>query len=590
MTVRNIKDSTEHTPPQKRRPLRHLIGIASILFLGCVFVGTIALSGRLGSLAGTSDFRHRATATGNALLVEWFLRGMNELQQGKYALAEADFIAVLKAQPENINVQRLVTTARIAQTPTSEPPTPTLLPISTPTPIVLDKPKMLIELKIADESRQYDKAIALSDQIRAFDDQFETVLVEDIRFRSLVARGVDRLSNGDLEAGIYDLDIASAIRELDPTVLQQRQMAAMYQNAMNYVGADWDKAIELLNQIYSISPQYRNVGITLRDALERSGDAFASLQEWCPADEHYLKAANLTTSARLAQKQNDSHIKCLSATPIAITGTAVSSYTVQAIPGINGNIVFAAVDPNSGAYQLQKFDINRSQLSTLEVGGSQPAFQPAANMTAYAFGSAIHGLSSNGTIVLLGSSGGAWPSVSPDGTRIVYALFQNGIWNIVIHSFADTTAATTLGQGSHPVWGPTGKIAFQGCDNALCGIYIVDPDQPSSRQRITTSPGDTSVQWSPDGSHIAYMTNFTGNWEIYTVGLANLQFRQITNGTGISAAPSWSADGSHLAFESNRDGSWGIYVVGSQGGEAIKLLAIGTNHPAWQTERTAWTP
>ena len=86
------------------------------------------------------------------------------------------------------------------------------------------------------------------------------------------------------------------------------------------------------------------------------------------------------------------------------------------------------------------------------------------------------------------------------------------------------------------------------------------------------------------------MTNFTGNWEIYTVGLANLQFRQITNGTGISAAPSWSADGSHLAFESNRDGSWGIYVVGSQGGEAIKLLAIGTNHPAWQTERTAWTP
>jgi tetratricopeptide (TPR) repeat protein len=548
----------------------------------------VAVSGRIGAQAGTEEYRIHATATGSAKLVDWFLRGIDQMQKGNYPLAEANFEAFLKAQPNNSSVQQLITMARVAQTPTTVPPTPTPSPV--PTMVVTDKAQLFAELLSANDQQQLDKVINLADQLRAVDADYESDTVTNLRYRALVERGLSRLADGDLEAGLYDLDLASSIRDLEPQVQQQRQTAAMYQNAVNYFGADWDKSIELLRQVYAFSPRYRDVSVKLLEAYERSGDAYASVQQWCLANTHYASAVAMSSNARITQKQADAHQKCLTATPTPITNTNGTTATVQSIPGVSGSIVFAAVDPASGSYQLQSFNTTRSQLTTVEVGGSQPAYQRGYGLVAYAFGSAIHGLASNGGIVQLGSFSGAWPSVSPDGTRIAYAQFQNGNWNIFINSLASPAVPVKLGQGSHPVWGPAGKIAYQGCVNGPCGIYIVNPDQPSDQQRITTAPGDISMQWSPDGSHLVYMTNFTGNWEIYTVALANRQFRQITNGSGISADPAWSPDGAHIAFESNRDGSWGLYVVGSEGGEARKLLTIGANHPAWQSERLAWIP
>jgi len=583
------RDSREQTGNKaKPRRLPQLVGAALFVLFMCGLLGLVALSGKLGAQSGTEEYRVHATATGNAQIVDWFLRGIDQMQKGNYLLAEANFEAVLKAQPGNTSVQQLIVTARVAQTPTAVPPTPTPNPV--PTAVTTDKAQLFAELLTANDQQQLDKVINLTDQLRALDADYESETVTDLRFKALVARGQARLADGDLEAGLYDLDLASAIRDLEPQVQQQRQIAAMYQNAINYFGADWEKSIQLLSQVYAIAPRYRDIGAKLFEAYEKSGDAFASVQEWCPAETHYASAVAMSSNARLTQKQTDARQKCLTATPAAITGTTGTTASAQPMPGVSGNIIFAAVDPASGAYHLQSFNTSQAQLTTVETGGSQPAYQRGAGMVAYSFGSAIHGLTANGAVVQLGPFSGAWPSVSPDSARIAYAQFQNGNWNITISSFASPGSPVRLGQGSHPVWGPTGKIAYQGCVNGLCGIYVVNPDQPSDRQRITTAPGDIGIQWSPDGSHLVYMTNFTGNWEIYTVALANLQFRQITNGSGISAVPAWSPDGAQIAFESNRDGSWGLYIVGSEGGEARKLLTIGANHPAWQSERLAWTP
>jgi hypothetical protein len=414
--------------------------------------------------------------------------------------------------------------------------------------------------------------------------------VADLRYTALISRASTRLNEGDIEAGLYDLDQAANIRALTPQLLQQRQIASMYQNAINYYGADWDKAIQLLTQLYATAPRYRDVALKLLQAYERSGDAYASMQQWCPAEIHYNNAVAMAPNSRLTQKQADAHSHCVTATPSVITGSVVSTLTVQNVSGLSGNIIFAAIDSASGAYRLQSYSASRGQLFTLEVGGSQPSYQRGSGFTAYSYGSVIHGLSSNGSIVSLASFGGSWPSMSPDGTRLTYAQYQGGNWNIFISSLIAPTPPVKLAQGSHPVWGPNGKIAYEGCVNSLCGIYVVNPDQPAERQRITTSAGDISIQWSPDGNRLVYMTNFTGNWEIYTVAVANLQFRQITSGSGISAIPAFSPDGGFIAFESNRDGAWGLYVVNSEGGDAQKVLTLGTSHPAWQSERLAWIP
>ncbi|MCL5997787.1 MAG: hypothetical protein M1546_17290 [Chloroflexi bacterium] len=567
-----------HSFRQRTWRRRLLGGLVFVLFL-CLLGAIVAASGYIGARAGSEELKARSTATTNAQLIQWFQNGLDLMNQGNYARAEANFEAILQHQPDNNGVLDLLATAIVGQTPTALPPT------ATPTPIITDKNELLSRMKDAYARQDWDTVINMANQLRALDSSFERVTVDEMRYQALVTRGLLRLDEGDVEAGLYDLDMAAAIQELDAQTESQRQMAALYQNALYYFGADWDKTITLLKQVYALSPGYRDVANKLFEAYERTGDAYAAMLDWCPAEARYTEAVGVFSSTMLDQKRIDAQQKCLTATPVGMSGTL----SVQGVPGMVGQLIFAAVDTTSGAYQLHAYDSSSSQVSTIETGGSQPAYQRYANVTAFTLGGTVHGLYSNGMVGTLGNTGGAWPSVSPDGTRFAYSVYQDGNWNIYIASVDGSGAPVIITQGTYPVWGPTGRIAFQGCINGQCGIHTINPDQTSDIQRLTTSAGDTSIQWSPQGDELVYMTNFTGNWEIFAVSMGG-QFRQLTNGTGTSAAPTWSPDGARVAFESNRDGNWGIYVMNKDGSDVRKLIDLGPNHSTWQTDRLAWTP
>jgi hypothetical protein len=413
--------------------------------------------------------------------------------------------------------------------------------------------------------------------------------VDDLRYNALVTRGVFRLNEGDIEAGLYDLDMAATIRDLDAQTESKRQMAAMYQNAMYYFGADWEKAIKLLTQVYNISPGYRDVASKLFDAYERTGDAYAGAFAWCPAEIRYASALSITASTQVEQKHITAQQNCLTATPVGITDTNGTSTTVLGPSGVGGRIIYATSDQSTGVYQLYSYDGATGQNSVVEAGGSQPAYQRVAGIVAYSAGGVLHGLYSTGAIGSLGNVNGEWPSVSPDGTRVAYTANVNGTPTVVIAQINGSGTSVSLAPGTYPVWGPGGLIAYQACINSQCGIYIINPDQPNDNRKVTTTAGDISIQWSSDGSQIIYMTNYTGNWDIYSASLTG-QFRQLTNGPAISAAPTFSPDGSHIAFESNRDGTWGIYIMNIDGSDVRRVVNLNPNHSTWQHERLAWIP
>jgi hypothetical protein len=561
---------------------RKLLGALIFLLFLCLLAAVVGTSGYLGARSGSEDLKVRSTATTSADLVLWFQRGLDLLNQGNYARAEANFEAILQRQPDNVGVQNLLATARVAQTPTPVPPT------ATPTPIITDKDELLARMKSAADREDWDTVINFANQLRALDSTFEQPTVEDMHYQALIARGLRRLKEGDIEAGLYDLDVAAGIRDLDAQTESIRQVTAMYQNALYYFGADWEKTIKLLSQVYAISPGYRDVAQKLFEAYEHAGDAYAAMQDWCPAEQHYTGAVGVIASTRLDQKRGEAQQKCLTATPVGMSGTLA----IQGVPGMTGRLIFASVDPSTGGYQLHAYDAGGAQVNTIEVGGSQPAYQRSVNITAYTLGGTVRSLNSGGGVGTLGNTGGAWPSISPDGARYAYAVFQDGNWTIFVAPVDGSSPPVQLTQGTYPVWGPTGRIAFQACVNNECGIHVVSPDQPGDIQKLTTTAGDISMQWSPSGNDLVYATNYTGNWEIFSasVGGGGGQFRQLTNGTGLSAAPTWSPDGSRIAFESNRDGNWGIYIMNSDGSDARKLIDLGPNHSTWQTDRLAWMP
>ncbi len=559
------------------------MGLLSILAFTCILITLITASGYLGARNGSAELKVHATQTADANLLLWFQQGLDQLHQGNYQLAEANFEAVLRQQPSNTGVQQLLATAQVAQTPTATPIPPT------PTPVITDKGELLAHAKTAYNQQDWDTTINLLDQLRALDSSYERTTVNNMRYTALVTRGLSRLNEGDIEAGLYDLDVASTIHDLDAQTESQRQIAAMYQNALYYFGADWEKAIDLLTQVYQISPGYGDVAAKLFEAYERAGDAYAGAYQWCPAEVRYTYALSMTSNAEVADKRNNAQHNCLTATPAGISGTIGLSMTALGPSGVGGRIIFATTDQATGIYQLFAYDGLTGQISSIEAGGSQPAYQRVAGVTAYSVGGMLHGLYSTNSIGSLGSASGQWPSVSPDGTRVAYTANVNGTSTVVVAPVNGSNAPVSLAPGTYPVWGPNGLIAYQTCVGGQCGIYVINPDQPSDNRKITTTAGDISVQWSPDGNRIVYMTNFTGNWEIYIASLTG-QFSQLTNGTGISAAPTFSPDGAYVAFESNRDGAWGIYIMSANGDNARKVVNLNPNHSTWQTERLAWIP
>ncbi|MEQ8953937.1 MAG: Tol-Pal system beta propeller repeat protein TolB, partial [Gammaproteobacteria bacterium] len=112
-------------------------------------------------------------------------------------------------------------------------------------------------------------------------------------------------------------------------------------------------------------------------------------------------------------------------------------------------------------------------------------------------------------------------------------------------------------------------------------------DQDGAREQIITESSQPlmSPAWSPDGTHVAYVSFETGRPAIFSQELGTGQREQLTNFRGINGAPAWSPDGTKMAMSLSKDGNPEIYVMDI----ASRTFERITNHFAIDTEPN-WTP
>jgi Tol biopolymer transport system component len=95
------------------------------------------------------------------------------------------------------------------------------------------------------------------------------------------------------------------------------------------------------------------------------------------------------------------------------------------------------------------------------------------------------------------------------------------------------------------------------------------------RKRLISLFTNINSQYSPDGRKIAFISNRTGNKEIWTCDASGTNCAQITSFDGpMLGSPRWSPDGRWLAFDCAK-GGYQIYVVSADGGTPRAL----TDHP-----------
>lgn len=555
-------------PVAKRFSGRIATGALGASAFVCLLLAMVAVSAFAGSQAGVQERDARATTTVQAYVMDRFQKCLDFMNGGNYPRAQAECETVQRFQPNLFGLRSLVATIVVAQTPTAPPPLPT------PTPILTDKGELFALLRAANDKRDWDTVILLGDQLRALDAVYEAANVAAWRYRALTSRGVARLRAGQTEAGIFDLDVAERIQKLDANTASERTYAELYQNALSTFGADWETAIRRLTQLYQVSPGYRDVAAKLFQAYVGAGDAYAGLLDWCPAEKRYGSAQGLVPGAAgLEQKRLGAAQQCLTATPAPITGTA--PITGAGVPGGAlgiGRIVYAAPDAG-GNYGLYVSDGGAARL--IGAGAGQPTYRNAG-VVVLSGGGAIR--TTAGATLLPQPAQAA--SVSPDGKRVAYAAGGS----VVVAGVGGAPAPVSLGPGSWPAWGPGAQIVYQACLPQGCGLWLVNPDRPDEKARLTEGGADINPSWSPSGNEIVYGSG----GDIYVVTLSR-QFRKLTSGLG-AVAPVFSPDGSRIAYEAQRDGGWAIWVMGADGGSPRRVIEIGPQHPLAGGERLAWIP
>jgi tetratricopeptide (TPR) repeat protein len=568
------------------RRLRVSPAILIVMLFACAMLAMVAGSGVAGYYQGIRDRDERTLET--AAL--HFSRGQQNMQAKKYELAVAEFEYVLQIAPDYPRAAELLAETRrrmvIVPTPTAAP---------TVTSVIAE---IFAQGQTAFQAKDWEKAAETMAQVRAIDPTYEQAAVEDMLFTARYNNGMQQLSAGALEEGILYLDLAAELRPLDPNAVSQRQLASMYLTAVNYWGVNWPKAIERFTELAAIAPNYRDTSKRLIEAYINYGDQYAKQLDYCPAEQIYSDTLKFGAMPAVQAKLDDSHQKCLGATPTPITGTIVIAGTPVPLTGLpTGRLAYPLLNDRGryDIYLLTAQSGGSQRFDKIISGGDQPALQPNGPAVAYrspGVGINVYNYATNSDKTIAHDATAAWPTWSPDGRRIAYSgKDSTDNWRTYIVSLDAPDEPKIVAAGWESAWSSRGALAYTGCGaGGVCGIFVTQPDQTGvAPVKLTADRNDVGMAWSPDGSKIAYMSNHTGNWEIFVVTTAGA-VRQLTNDPSTDGLPTWSPDGDSIAFVSNRGGAWGLFVMKPDGSDQRKILDLGAKMPTWQDQRISWMP
>lgn len=148
-----------------------------------------------------------------------------------------------------------------------------------------------------------------------------------------------------------------------------------------------------------------------------------------------------------------------------------------------------------------------------------------------------------------------------------------------------------------PDWSPDGQ---QFVYDGVQGLTIQTVDGEVSWQ-ITQDARDTGPVWSPNGKRIVFTRKQHDHWEVYAVNADGSNLRRLTttparadDTPANSAAPAWSPDGQHIAFFTDRSGQWEIWVMNADGSDqkpmfSGELAGLSLEYTSSAERAISWT-
>lgn len=384
-------------------------------------------------------------------------------------------------------------------------------------------PQLLTDAEFAFTNKLWLSAIAQYEQLRQLDDNYEADLVED------------RLATAYLGAGQQIV----SIRPSDSTLIKQAQeyfhkslqldandsgaktesqMLEAFMAAENMVQQEsYEQGAQTLDEIYTKRPAY--FGGYVAELLYRAyiglGERAVQQSNLERAKVAYERAIALGFDSNGAAQQRLNEISALLAPPTV----AVAAPIVNSVPAASAAPTEppAPVDPIAQYQGWIAFRSNRNGGELYYIMKPDGSEQQPASMD------------------LIQRMGDLYQQQqwSPDGQQLLYVQ--------------------------------------QVSEQASTNIFKVRSDLPSTWDRdimLTDYIGtEYDPVWSADGRMIAFVSNHTGNDEIWTMDAEGGNHRQLTsNGWQWDKHPSFSPDGTQIVFYSNTSGARQIWTMNVDGG------------------------
>jgi TolB protein len=159
----------------------------------------------------------------------------------------------------------------------------------------------------------------------------------------------------------------------------------------------------------------------------------------------------------------------------------------------------------------------------------------------------------------------------------------------VLAAAAATLLAAALAPPLAKGQAPAGEIAFVSDVSGDSEIYLV-PAAGGSPLNLTNHPAqDAAPAWSRDGERLAFASTRRGTWDLYVLTIADGTVRQVTDDPGAEFDPSWSPR-ARLVHEATVRGRRSIRVVAPDGRQSAQVAEPARRRfdldPQWWSRTT----
>lgn len=167
-------------------------------------------------------------------------------------------------------------------------------------------------------------------------------------------------------------------------------------------------------------------------------------------------------------------------------------------------------------------------------------------------------------------------------TRIAYVNRKGKVNRLVVadsDGYGEQSILSINEPIMSPAWSPDGShIAYVSFEQHHAVVYAQSLLTKQRKILADFRGSNSAPAWAPDGKTLAIVLTRDDSSQIYLVKPDGSNLRRLTFGGGIDTEPNFSPDGQHLLFTSNRGGSAQIYRMPVVGGAAERQTFEGGNN------------